>query len=360
MIEALRYSPVIRLAALVMVGLVLGGLTLRWSAFRPGRWARRLFKTGVTAGSLFLALSVAELGLYLFHAETSGQGDTLASRRWMAMHWHPLNSLGYRDTEPPTYTDDGHKVVAVVGDSFAAGYGIARIEDRVGGVLSELLGRDWRVVTLAQPGWGTASELAALRDYPGRLDAVVLVYYVNDVEEAARRSGLPPPHRGGSKPVWLRSWINRSYVFNLAYSRWSGWANLERARAYWAYLRTCFADPRVWAAHEEELGAIVSRCRRDDLELFALVIPNLRAVEESAPLTGKVATFLRGLEVEVVDLGEHLTGRRGDDLVVSTTDAHANAALHREMAEHVYQAMNATWPSMRLSEVSLAHDASSH
>jgi hypothetical protein len=297
-------------------------------------------------GSLFISTVIClflilEFVFYSSFAITEGFGFTLASHRWAEKYWH-VNSLGYRDVEHKPADLNGKKVIFVVGDSFAAGYGIPQIDKRFSNILQRNLGEEYLVVNVAQNGWGTASEYNAILTYPCLPKKIVLSYYINDIERLALKAGyvrsgiMEYPHNRVFRFV-----INRSYFLNFVYWRLYRFKNRGTIENYDAGLKQSYADPNVWAAHAAELRQIVTYTRNQGIDLFVVVFPNLTAVKDSAPITSKVTGFFETNNVPVLNLQPLLEGRDPTTMIVGSQDAHPNESLHREVADLLTKMMQA-------------------
>jgi hypothetical protein len=124
---------------------------------------------------IFLTLMALEFYFKVFFAQSDGFRYTLASQNWYERYWQE-NSLGYRDVEWTPERLSGKTKIMVVGDSFAAGSGIANPEDRFTDQLGHLLGDDYAILNVASPGWDTIDEVQAILEYPYRPDILILSY----------------------------------------------------------------------------------------------------------------------------------------------------------------------------------------
>jgi hypothetical protein len=337
----MTYNPFCSGVLFAICLFIAGAALYQFARTRKSRFATAVVRIALGLGACGVAVNAAELLVYAFFSGSSATGVSLSSRRWFEKYWRPINSFGYRDIEHAPSDLDAKSVLCVLGDSMVAGHGIADAEDRFSNILQRKLGNDWIVANVAKCGWGTSREHVALRAYPRTPDAVILSYFMNDIENAAKLHGFPQPSLTLPTPPRLRPWIQRSYLLDQAYARWYAFAHPESTpyRVYMDYLYACFDKPEIWNHHKDELEAMASLCERERIKLIVLVIPDLRDVERSRSVTSRVAGVFESLGVTVVDLTDSLAGREPASLVVNAIDAHANEALNREIADMLFEAI---------------------
>jgi lysophospholipase L1-like esterase len=92
------------------------------------------------------------------------------------------NSKGYPDAEASARKADGVFRVVVIGDSVAAGQGVAREERFAARLAPNSAGRRLEVIVLARPGYSTSQELVILESeaFSYQPDLVIWVYCLND------------------------------------------------------------------------------------------------------------------------------------------------------------------------------------
>ena len=326
------HFKILLLLALGMATATTAGVFLFRRAWRA---PSKLRAAAINLALLVASLSGLALALECYFSQWAIQSEgfalTLSSKRWLQTHYQ-WNSLGHRDAEPTPESFAGKRTLFVVGDSFAAGAGIPNQADRFSDQLAARLGPGWRVANIAVGGWHTVQELAALKAYPHKPDAVLLSYYVNDIQHAIEARGLEyiPPFP--QPPRVLRPLVDRSYLANTIYWR------IQRVKArlvkesYWDNLKRYYADPAIWKDHADALAEFANYCHGNGIALYAVIFPNLLAVEESAPITRRVAQHFTGLEVPVLDLTPALSGRPAAELVVSNVNSHPNEDVHRQTA----------------------------
>lgn len=289
--------------------------------------------------TLLFTLTLVEITFKLFFIQSDGINFTLASKSWFERYWQPINSLGYRDYEWTPAELAGRTRVAVVGDSFVAGGGIERIEDRFANQLGARLGDEYVVMTIAQNGWSTQQEIEGLLAYPYPPDLVILSYYLNDIEGVAGKMGLArPADLLVYPPAWLRPLVDHSYALNFAYwrlFRWRAFADpRERTdiQSYQSYLRSLYTNPVVWTAHQQELQTVANLTETYQRPLIVVVFPDMLRVEETRDLSGKVVNFFQEQGVPVVDVAALIAGEPPERLVVNSVDSHPSVEVHARVA----------------------------
>lgn len=283
--------------------------------------------------SMLAGVLLLELYFAAIHDQSDGFNLTRSGRQWFERHWRPVNSLGYRDAEP-ALPASGQRTVMILGDSFAAGHGIERAEDRFSDVAARALGPGWKVYNVSKPGWDTVDETKAMRAFPVKPDVVVLCYYLNDIFHAANEAKYPLTFSVNLPTGFTKQLIGVSALADYVYWRLARGGNLSGGSGtFWDTLRGAYADPTVWGIHAKALADIADYCRENRITLVAVVFPMLQAPVESAPITGKVAKALADMGADVVDLTPAFQGRPARELVVNALDAHPNEAVHRQVGE---------------------------
>jgi len=279
--------------------------------------------------------------LSVFHVESQGAGVTLASSKWMEKFWRPVNELGYRDANSIHTGPQGRRVLWVVGDSHAAGWGIANLSDRLTDRLANALGSAWVVYTIAKPGWDTRRQIENAARFPHPPDAVVHLYCLNDAERAAGDLGVvPDPALRDPEGRQLQGIWARSYLADFLVTRWRGFDARRRNAEYWEFIERCFDSPVVWDAHASDIASLIDAYRRFTSAIVTIIIPNLTDPHSSRRLVSKVAGEFERRGVTTIDLAETLIAKPIDDLIINRFDAHASPQVHEIMATRALKALH--------------------
>lgn len=303
--------------------------------------ARAIRRAALLTLTATLTLVLCEFGLRLFFAESNGAGVTIAAQRWLDKYWTPINALGYRDTEPNPAADK--RILWVIGDSYAAGWGIKNVENRFPNRLAARLGPDWIVHTIAKPGWDTRRQTEAVKTFPIRPDAIIHAYCLNDADRAASEHGLVVPRRqpAPAHPL-LATIVARSHLANLIWWRLAA-PPPAAADDYWKYIHSAYEILEIWTAHRRDLAELFTEYHRRTDTVIAFVIPNLLDVRSSQPLAAQVNAELEALGAATIDLIAPLADRPPAELVVNRFDPHANESVHALIADRVFDRLTSEW-----------------
>ncbi|MCG3131551.1 MAG: hypothetical protein FLDDKLPJ_02354 [Phycisphaerae bacterium] len=316
-------------------------------ASRKGR-SRRALVVGNLLVLATLLSAVAWIGETYFRfmrISTDSFGVTLPAQRWFQRHV-VLNSWGCRDREWLPTPPANVRRILVLGDSFAWGWGVERVEDRVAERLAAGLRQVWRCpvegMTLAQPGWDTGDQLDPLRAALDafRVDEVILIHVPNDIERL-----LPVRLDFDPKRPPRCTWFNTdsSALFEHLYYH-VYLPRVPTVSGFHDWLADGYADPRTWTAQQERLRALVETCRAKQVPFRVALFPFLRAGGtrfDGDRIARMHAAFFESIGAPVVDLRPALETRTAEELIVSARDAHPNADAHALAADAVLDAFYA-------------------
>lgn len=309
------------LAAFFAIG---GGVLL----LRRARRSRALRGALLAGLSLLLTLLGLEAA-FMFVPRSHNVGYTLASRIWFERYWGAENSLGYRDDEHVRVP--GKQLVFVVGDSFTAGGGIARREQRYSDLLQQCR-PDLHVCNLGKNGADTRAEFDNLQRHPLQPDVLVLQYYPNDIDGAASSQGLrmPPSAPYEDLPaVKVRFLVRSSYLLNFIY-----WLFPHGDVAgYLGYFGKASADAKVLAQHLQDLTKFIDYAQARRIPLALVVFGVMQDPARSKGLTDRVVALFRQRGAAIVEVGQLIGELSVAQRIVNNQDGHASALVHQRVAE---------------------------
>lgn len=302
----------------------------RWRSSSPSRTALINGAFLLVSGACTLiALEIVTRTLLVF---PDSMATTRVSELWWAKHWSPMNEFGIRDVSHPPASVGAKKILFVVGDSFAAGHGIARFEDTFHQHLARQLGDAWEVVVIAKPGLSTRDELDALNAYPLKPDAIIVAHVWNDVNSALATHGVQIPGKPAMIPA-LRPVILRSYFLDFVYWRVSGLRT--PMRSYLDIVLSAYRDGAIWEAHAKDLSKFSDYAQRVDALLLVAAFPALEDIEASRLTSSRVAEHFGALGVPAIDFAEVFAGDDPRAITVNPFDSHPNEAAHARIAKEL-------------------------
>lgn len=302
------------------------------------RRSRRL--RGIAGGLLvsyftvLLILGAGELYFRFVYAESENV-YTLATKNWLDRYWH-TNSLGFRDREWTADDLEGRQTVVVLGDSFAAGWGLKDPAQRFSDVLAAKLGDDYAVINLGRYGTATPEQLKILQDEsPVRQpDVIILQYFLNDINYAGLQLGLLP------EPDPTPDWTKDSYLANFFYWRFLRAANPNDAffAHWWDWSYAAYDNVGIWSVHKQEIRDFADYADSIGARLIVVIFPNLLDVVRSIPYVDRVAqAFEEYGQRDILKLFDAAAAWDYNDLMVSRRDSHASPSFNQYVGEQLYE-----------------------
>ncbi len=319
----------------ILVFLAIGVLLVLGAAQRRSRRLR-----GIASGLLvsyftvLLLLGAAELYFRYFYAESENV-YTLATKNWLDRYWH-TNSLGFRDREWTADDLAGKQTVVVLGDSFAAGWGLQNPADRFSDVLAAKLGDDYAVINLGVYGTSTPEQLEILKNQSPvqQPDVVILQYFLNDINYAGLKLGLLPTPRPNP------DWSKESYLANFLYWRFVIGADSDDDfyQEWWHWGYAAYDNVGIWEVHKQEIKEFVDYVDSIGARLIVVIFPNLLDVINSIPYVDRVEqAFQEYGQHNILKLFDAAAAWDPNDLMVSRRDSHASISFNRHVGELLYE-----------------------
>lgn len=270
--------------------------------------------------------------------------------------WSDRPRFYFRSPLVPSMQDFPHDAVkpanvfriATIGDSFTfAPY--MQFTDTFPKKLEQMLNlsggvRRAEVINYGVPAYSTSHEIPVVKTaIKEGADLILLQITLNDPEiKLHNPSGITENMQDrfgqlnmtGNK-AWLAAhWRTYGFIATRLH-------NSRTHQAYIDYFNDLFTNPRSWKQFADSMRAIVSMARESKTPVSAVVFPLFGLPMDERypfyPLHEKIAQFMQGLGVPVLDVSAAYSGIPLERLqVIPGVDRHPNEIAHRMAAEEIY------------------------
>jgi len=295
--------------------------------------------------SALATLTALELFFVCFVDQSDAFNGTNVSKRWFRRYMDgQKNADDFRDRRtlddpvPP-----GTKRIIVFGDSYTAGHGIKRMDDRFTERLERLLNAGGpervQVYNMGWPGYEVSLVEAMLRavlEHQKQVDVVIYCYMMNDIE------GYDPRTEEFLKQVNSRQptnpLITRTYFLNWVYFRWQQ-LRTDAETNYFPHLKDSY-NTTAWLNVAASLERMRARCEAAGVEFRLVLFPFMQDLGPDYPFRdahAKLAAWAQEHNVPVLDMEPLLSAHRHERIRVNAFDAHPNEYANRLFAEAIYE-----------------------
>lgn len=289
-------------------------------------WLRLIAGNVLVFVYLVAVLFILAESYYRFLYDTTDSfSETRVSQQWFKRHYH-RNNVGVRDDEDYSFSRRSRRPrVTFIGDSFTAGHGVARVEDRFGNRVRSLKHGEWEVHVYGELGRDTGAELKLIDDLASLrydFDRVVLVYCLNDIGDIFSK---PPPSPRPEQNSLVRS----SFLINTLYFQCKARRDPELAN-YYGYLRDAYED-ETFETQKERLTEFRDKCRDLRCRPAVVIFPfmhSLGANYDFRTAHERLREFIDEIDVPCLDLLATFESHAGERLTVNRFDAHPNERAH--------------------------------
>jgi lysophospholipase L1-like esterase len=309
------------------------------------RKSRRLVlaNAGLAAAMLLAAGTAVELVFACCVDFSDTFSISNISQRWMARHLDDESNYdGFRDRNELNKTvSAGLKRIVFLGDSFTAGHGVPRMEDRftdrVAARLEEKEPGNYVVANVAKAGYNVTEVVHLMQLLlQGHYDVsvAVYVYNLNDIDQLDPQTREALGEISRTRPSFFL--FRDTYFFNWLYFRLME-LNRPGVRSYFEMLNQAYRS-RPWLEARALLAQIRQECASQGIDFRIAVFPFLQNMGPNYPFRdahAKIVEFCKSEKIPVLDLEPVFREHAGENLVVSRFDAHPNERAHAIAAEAI-------------------------
>jgi hypothetical protein len=287
--------------------------------------------------TIFFLFAVSDIA-FMFIPRSNGVGFSWSSRIWFKWYWKPLNSFGYRDTEP----DTSKRLFLFVGDSFTAGHGTKDVNDRFSNIFQKIsnpIFHNIQSVNIGKRGSDTREEFFLLenflRDSKIKPEYIILQYFGNDIEPVAHDMGFK--YAGVTDGFVPYDDINKlgkffvlgSYTINYFY-----WLFPHiKGEGYLDYLSLAYANENIFNQHKKDLLQFKNYCSLKKIPLVIVIFPLLENVKESKNIyINCLSKFFEESKISFIDLSDVVERIPPKDRIVNNNDQHPGLITNKEVA----------------------------
>ncbi|MBX3415907.1 MAG: hypothetical protein KF708_24715 [Pirellulales bacterium] len=283
-------------------------------------------------------LAAAECYFRFWYDTTDGLTISRVARQWSARHFR-FNAAGFRDDHEYVSRPNLQRPrVTFLGDSFAVGFGIAKVEDRLSNLVQARSKKPREANCFANVGLDTGAQLDLIRrahEQGYGTDDLVLVYCPNDVCD------LIPEWRAVGEHINERvlqlGALRASYALDMFWCRWIA-ATDPAARGHFDIVPTGYGG-ETWRRQTERLRSLRDFCRENDIRFSIVLFPFLHDLDDEQyhRAYDQLETFCAREEIPFLNLLPILAPHAAEGLIVNRFDPHPNERAHSLAADAILE-----------------------
>jgi len=272
--------------------------------------------------------------IFMFISLSNGGGEAFSGKIWNSRYWNTINKLGFRDEEP----EKGKKSVFFVGDSYTAGWGVKKTEDRFGEVAARELkkqGKTINEINLGRYGADTQLEFVLFEKFTKKTkikpDHIVLQFFVNDMDK------FIPRYKNCAEqtsliPLWKKTLIEGSYLVNFINSIYpKTQTNSAKECDYVEQLKFVYNNEYLWLKEEKQLDKFKNYCLKNNIKMTLLFFPFMEdlSLAKKIGIEKRVSLYCRKNNIIYFNVTEYIKNLTRSERQASIVDAHASDEVNR-------------------------------
>jgi len=300
--------------------------------------------------SCFIILILIE-STFMFVSYPFGSGEAYAGKLFNYNYWNPINKEGFRDKE----FKKNEKTILFLGDSYTAGWGIKKVENRFSEIAFKNLkgNKGYTFYNIGQYGADSKIEYENLKrmvnKYNPNSQYLVLQVLYNDIDPY-----LPLPIKACEKLNQVTKssayelFVNGSYLVNLLSNFYPSTSNknqnqkLSKTCSYEERLRVGYNDSSYYNKMFQYHDSILTLCKSKNIKPIVVYFPLMEDLnfDENFNIDTRFQSYFESKNIDFINVKNHITHLNRDQRQASKMDAHASEIVHEIAGKLIAKKIN--------------------
>jgi hypothetical protein len=300
--------------------------------------------------SCFIVFILIE-STFMFVSYPFGSGEAYAGKLFNYKYWNPINKEGFRDKE----FKKNEKSILFLGDSYTAGWGIKKVENRFSEIaFKNLKGNKGNTFyNIGQYGADSKIEYENLKrmvnKYNPNSQYLVLQVLYNDIDHF-----LPLPVKACEKLNQVTKSnaynlvVNGSYLVNLLINFYPVNSNininqkLAKACCYEERLRIGYNDSLYYNKMFQYHDSIITFCKSRNIKPIVVYFPLMEDLnfDKNFNIDSRFANYFESKNIDFINIKNHISHLNRDQRQASKMDAHASEIVHKIAGKLIAKKIN--------------------
>jgi hypothetical protein len=300
--------------------------------------------------SCFIILILIET-TFMFVSYPFGSGEAYAGKLFNYKYWNPINKEGFRDKE----FNKNEKTILFLGDSYTAGWGIKKVENRFSDITFKNLkgNKGYTFYNIGQYGADSKIEYENLKRMVNKYNPnsryLVLQVLYNDIDPY-----LPLPKEECEKLNTInksRTYtliVNGSYLMNLLNSFYPSTSNkktnqkLTKECSYEERLRVGYNDSCYYNKMFRYHDSIITFCKLKKIKPIVVYFPLMEDLnfDKKFNIDTIIEKYFKSKKVDFINIKKQISHLNRNQRQVSKMDAHASEIVHEIAGKLIAKKIN--------------------
>ena len=300
--------------------------------------------------SCFIILILIE-STFMFVSYPFGSGEAYAGKLFNYNYWNPINKEGFRDKE----FKKNEKAILFLGDSYTAGWGIKKVENRFSDIAFKNLkgNKGYTFYNIGQYGADSKIEYENLKrmvnKYNPNSQYLVLQVLYNDIDPY-----LPTPNKACEKLNQITKssayelFVNGSYVVNLLSNFYPATSNKNQNKKL---SKTCSYEERLRIGYNDSLyynkmfryhDSIITLCKSKNIKPIVVYFPLMEDLnfDKNFNIDTRFQSYFESKNIDFINVKNHISHLNRDQRQASKMDAHASEKVHEIAGKLIAKKIN--------------------